>query len=671
MEILLLREITIIFGLSIAVLFICHRFRVPAIVGFLLTGILAGPHGFGLIKAVHEVEILAEIGVVLLLFTIGIEFSLKDLLKIRRSVLLGGTLQVLLTISAIFLIARLIGLTSGESFFMGFLISLSSTAIVLKLLQERAEIDSPHGRTALGILIFQDIIIVPMMLLTPLLAGAMENIGKSLLVLMAKGIGVIILVLISAQWVVPQVLYQIARTRSRELFLLSIVVICLAVAWLTSSIGLSLALGAFLAGLTISESEYSHQALSNVLPFRDVFTSFFFISIGMLLNISFLLEQPVLVILITLGVLALKTVTAGFGVVFLGSPLRIAILAGLALSQVGEFSFILSKVGVGYGLLGGDTYQLFLDVSILSMAATPFIIALSPRLSDLTSELPLLRELKSGLYPMPGIDVSNKKDTLRDHLIIIGYGVNGRNVARAARAAGIPYIIIEMNPETVRSEKARGEPIYYGDAIQEAVLEHAGIKGARVVVIAISDPAATRQITAISRRLNPKVHIIARTRFLQEVEPLHELGADEVIPEEFETSVEIFTRVLTKYLIPRDEIEKFIAEVRSDSYEMFRSPSIPPAYFSDLKLHIPDIEISTFRVNEKSPIVGESLAQIGLRNKYGVTLLAIRRDSHILSNPDGNTQLCADDVIVVLGAPDKIAEVAGLFRNPDEERISE
>lgn len=671
MEISLLREITIIFGLSIAVLFICHRFRVPAIVGFLLTGILAGPHGFGLIKAVHEVEILAEIGVVLLLFTIGIEFSLKDLLKIRRSVLLGGTLQVLLTISAIFLIARLIGLTSGESFFMGFLISLSSTAIVLKLLQERAEIDSPHGRTALGILIFQDIIIVPMMLLTPLLAGAMENIGKSLLVLMAKGIGVIILVLISAQWVVPQVLYQIARTRSRELFLLSIVVICLAVAWLTSSIGLSLALGAFLAGLTISESEYSHQALSNVLPFRDVFTSFFFISIGMLLNISFLLEQPVLVILITLGVLALKTVTAGFGVVFLGSPLRIAILAGLALSQVGEFSFILSKVGVGYGLLGGDTYQLFLDVSILSMAATPFIIALSPRLSDLTSELPLLRELKSGLYPMPGIDVSNKKDTLRDHLIIIGYGVNGRNVARAARAAGIPYIIIEMNPETVRSEKARGEPIYYGDAIQEAVLEHAGIKDARVVVIAISDPAATRQITAISRRLNPKVHIIARTRFLQEVEPLHELGADEVIPEEFETSVEIFTRVLTKYLIPRDEIEKFIAEVRSDSYEMFRSPSIPPAYFSDLKLHIPDIEISTFRVNEKSPIVGESLAQIGLRNKYGVTLLAIRRDSHILSNPDGNTQLCADDVIVVLGAPDKIAEVAGLFRNPDEERISE
>lgn len=272
---------------------------------------------------------------------------------------------------------------------------------------------------------------------------------------------------------------------------------------------------------------------------------------------------------------------------------------------------------------------------------------------------------------MPGIDVSNKKDTLRDHLIIIGYGVNGRNVARAARAAGIPYIIIEMNPETVRSEKARGEPIYYGDAIQEAVLEHAGIKGARVVVIAISDPAATRQITAISRRLNPKVHIIARTRFLQEVEPLHGLGADEVIPEEFETSVEIFTRVLTKYLIPRDEIEKFIAEVRSDSYEMFRSPSIPPAYFSDLKLHIPDIEISTFRVNEKSPIVGESLAQIGLRNKYGVTLLAIRRDSHILSNPDGNTQLCADDVIVVLGAPDKIAEVAGLFRNPDEERIGE
>jgi CPA2 family monovalent cation:H+ antiporter-2 len=652
MEIQLLKDIIIIFGLSIVVLFICHRIRVPAIVGFLLTGILAGPHGLGVVKAVHEVEFLAEVGVVLLLFTIGIEFSLKNLSQIKKSVLVGGSLQVLLTLMATFVIARQIGQPFGESIFIGFLISLSSTAIVLKLIQERAEIDSPHGRTSLAILV------------TPLLAGATGNLGESFLILVAKGIGIILLVIVSAKWIVPQALYQIARTRSRELFLLSVVVICLAVAWLTSSVGLSLALGAFLAGLIISESEYSHQALGNILPFRDVFTSFFFVSIGMLLDVGFLFEQPGLIALIALGVFALKTIIAGSVTVLLGFPLRTTILVGLALSQVGEFSFILSKSGVEHGLLAGNIYQLFLAVSVLTMAATPFIIALAPHLADFVLRLPLPKRLKSGLYPVPGIKVAGKKD----HLIIIGFGVNGKNVARAAKVAGLPYVIIEMNPETVREEYAKGEPIYYGDATQEAVLQHADIKDAMVVVVAIADPAATRRITEIARRLNPKAHMIIRTRYLQEMKPLYELGADEVIPEEFETSVEIFTRVLAKYLIPRAQIERLVAEVRSDGYEMFRRLSKDSASFSDLKLQLPDVEISALRVGEKSPLVGKSLAQLELRKKYGVTVLAIRRDSQILSSPYGDMQLCANDMLFILGSPDKIAGVTSLFRNPEERR---
>jgi len=542
MEIMLLNEIVIIFGLSIAILFICHRLRMPTIVGFLLTGILAGPYGLGLIKAVHEVEILAEVGVVLLLFTIGIEFSLGRLLQIKKSVLMGGSIQVLLTLLVTFVIARQLGQPIGESIFIGFLISLSSTAIVLKLIQERAEVDSPHGRITLGILIFQDIIIVPMILVTPLLAGATGDLGESVLVLIAKGIGIIGLVFVSAKWIVPQVLYQIARTRSRELFLLSVVVICLAVAWITSSAGLSLALGAFLAGLIISESEYSHHALGNILPFRDVFTSLFFISIGMLLDVGFLFRQPGTIVLMALGVLVLKSFIASFATVLLGFPLRTSILVGLALGQVGEFSFILSKTGVEHGLLAGNIYQMFLAVSVLSMVATPFIITLAPRLTDIILLLPLPKRLISGFYPVPDIKVEDKKH----HLIIIGFGVNGRNVARAARVSGIPYAIIEMNPETVRSEQARGEPIYYGDSTQEAVLQHANIKDARIVVAAINDPTATRRITEIIRRLNPEVHLIVRTRYLQELKPLYELGADEVIPEEFETSVEIFTRVLEK-----------------------------------------------------------------------------------------------------------------------------
>ena len=669
MQIPLLGEIVIIFGLSILVLFICYRLRVPTIVGFLLTGIIAGPHGLGLIKAVHEVETLAEIGVVLLLFTIGIEFSLKSLVRVRRSVLLGGSLQVLLTIIVALVIARLFGQSFGESVFIGFLVSLSSTAIVLKLIQERAEVDSPHGRTSLAILIFQDVIVVPMMLLTPLLGGATGNVGKSLLFLLAKGIGVIVVVLISAHWIVPRLLYQIARTRSRELFILSIVVMCFAVAWLTSSIGLSLALGAFLAGLIISESEYSHQALSNILPFRDVFTSFFFISIGMLLDLAFVLKHPLLISLMALGVLFVKTITGSFASALLGFPLRTTILVGLILSQVGEFSFILSRTGLEYNLLDGNIYQTFLSVSVLTMAAAPFIVALAPHIADSISQLPLPERIKSGLYPSPGINIADKKESLKDHLIIIGFGVNGRNVARAAKVAGIPYLIIEMNPDTVRSEQEKGELIYYGDAVQEAVLERAGINDARVLVVAISDPAATRQVTAIARRLNPKVYVIARTRFVQEVKPLYELGASEVIPEEFETSVEIFTRVLTKYLVPRDVIEKFIAEVRSDGYEMFRSPTISSPSLSDLSFHFPNIDICTLQVSDKSSIIGKSLAQIELRNKYGVTLLAIRRDSSILTNPGGDTQLSANDILILLGEPDKVAEVTGLFRNRKEENL--
>ena len=662
MEIPMLNDIVVIFGLAIAVLFLCHKLRVPAVVGFLLTGIFVGPYGFGLVKAVHEVEILAEIGIVLLLFTIGIEFSLGRLLQIRKSVLMGGSLQVLLTFLATLFIARRFGQAYGEAVFIGFLVALSSTAIVLKLIQERAEVDSPHGRTTLGILIFQDIIIVPMILVTPLLAGATGNLGESVLVLLAKGIGIILLVMVSTKWIVPKALYQIARTRNQEVFLLSVVVICLGVAWLTSKAGLSLALGAFLAGLIISESEYSHQALGNILPFRDVFTSFFFVSIGMLLDVGFLIQQPGTIALIALGVLVLKSIIACFVTVLLGFPLRTSILVGLALSQVGEFSFILSRDGLEHGLLAGNIYQVFLAFSILSMAATPFIITLAPRAADIILRLPLPKRLISGFYPVSEIKVKGKKD----HLIIIGFGVNGRNVARAARLSGIPYAVIEMNPETVRNEQAQGEPIYYGDSTQEVILQHANIKDARIVVTAINDPASTRRITEIVRRLNPKVHLIVRSRYLQEMKPLYELGANEVIPEEFETSVEIFTRVLAKYFIPRDEIERLVTEIRSDGYEMFRSLFKESSSFSDLNLQLPNVEISALRVVERSPLVGRSLAEIELRKKYGVTVLAIRRNSQILSNPNVNMPFCANDVLFVLGPPDRVAEVAGLSQNAEE-----
>ncbi len=662
MGIELLTDILIIFSLSVVVLYVCHRLRLPTIVGFLISGILAGPYGLGLIGAIKEVETLAEVGVVLLLFTIGIELSFAKLLEIRKSVLLGGSVQVFLTILVTFLIASRLGYGLGISIFLGFLISLSSTAIVLKLIQERAEVDSPYGRTALGVLIFQDIIIVPMILAAPMLSKVMVIESESLIVLLLKVIGILLLVIAGARWIVPRLLYQIAKTRNREVFLLSIFVICLAVAWATSSAGFSLSIGAFLAGLIISESEYSHEALSNVLPFRDIFTSFFFISIGMLLNVDFLFQQSWVVLLIALGVLVSKSAIAGLAAIFLGLPLRTSILVGLALCQVGEFSFILSETGIEHGLLDEYSYQMFLAVSVTTMLVTPFMILLAPRLADHILRLPIPGKLRSGFSPL--LEPSAK--AAKDHLIIIGFGLNGRNIARAAVAAGIPYVIIEINPDTVKSEQAKGEPIYYGDATRETILEHANIKDARIIVSVINDPVANRRIVELARRLNPQAYLISRTRYVHEVKPLYDLGADEVVPEEFETSIEIFTRVLEQYLVPRDHIEDLIAEVRSGGYKMFRNLSKVPPPAPDLKVELPEIKIGALSVSENSPSVGKSLAQMELRRKHGILVLAIRRNSQIISNPDSSMQLNAGDELFVLGAPEKISELDRLIIHPNE-----
>lgn len=665
MEIPLLNGIVVIFSLAIVVILICHRLKIPSVVGYLITGILAGPYGFSLINEVHEVEVLAEIGIILLLFTIGIEFSLKKLMELRKPVLVGGSLQLLFTGGISLILAMVIGLSFNQAIFAGFLITLSSTAIVLKIIQERGEIDSPHGRGSLGILIFQDVAVVPMMLIVPILVGVGEggDLTNELIMLGVKGIVIVVAVVISAKWVIPYLLYSIVKTKSRELFLLSIVLICFAVAWITSKAGLSLALGAFLAGLIISESEYSHEALGSVLPFKDIFLSFFFVSIGMLFNIGFLLENLLLVILVTFGVIALKALAASLSAMIIGFPLRSAILVGFALSQVGEFSFILSRTGAQYGMFSGDSYNLFLAVSVISMALTPFIISSSPKLARRVLDLPFPIRFKTGSYPLK--QEEDLSDTLEDHIVIIGYGINGKNVSQAASISEIPYVILEMNPDVVKQERDKGEPIYQGDACQEAVLEHLNIKKARVLVIAISDPAAARGITETARRLSKKVYIIVRTRYIREIDPLCELGANEIIPEEFETSVEISARILHKYLIPKDEIEKFISELRSESYEMFRSMSRKTRHFQNLKMHIPDMDIKSFRVGENSSLIGQDMSEIKLRQDYGVTVLAIRRNTEFILNPDGDFRIESNDILILVGLLDKLIDISPLFSSDE------
>ncbi len=657
MEIPLLREVMIIFSLSIAVILACHRMKIPPIVGFLLTGVFIGPHGLGFIKAVNDVDILATIGIVLLLFTVGMEFSLKKILEYRRYFLIGGTFQVAITVLAGFLIGTLIGRPWGESLFLGFLISLSSTAITLRVLDEKSESETPHGRLAVGILIFQDIVAIPMMLVTPFLGIGGTTIGPNFISTAVIGVFVLAIALFAATKIVPKILYQIAKTRRRELFLLTVLTICFSVAWLTSSIGLSLSLGAFLAGLIISESEYRHEAISDILPFQDVFTSFFFVSIGMLLDIGFVLSQPFMILLMTAAILLLKTGIAGISAIILGMPLRTAILTGLSLSQIGEFSFVLAKNGADYGLTDEYHYQLFLAISLLTMGLTPSLIASSGKIAKLILRLPFPEKLKTGLSPR----LDEAKAKLKNHIIIIGYGLSGKNLALSAKQAGIPYIILEMNPETVKLEKEKGEPIHFGDATHEVVLRHADIENATVAAIVINDFNASSRIVEVLKRLNPNIYVIIRTHYFKQIHPLYDLGANDVIPDELGSSVEIFTKVLNLYQIPGDHIEKIAHDIRTTSYSNLKLIYKHGATLYDLKFGMPSLKIESFFVSDKCDFLERTLEELQLRANFGVTIVAIKRNNVTITSIDAKTEIKANDVLTVTGDTVSLEKMATMF----------
>ena len=658
----MLHQITMTLAFAAVAVFFCHYARIPTVVAFILTGLAIGPRGLGLIHNVHEVEELAEIGVVLLLFTIGLEFSFARLFSVKRLALLGGGGQVALTTLAFMPGGVLLLGNFKSAFFFGFLLALSSTAIVLRLISDKGEMESPHGKTALGILIFQDIAVVPMMLFMPMLSSAQTGISPDAILLLAKGAAILILVMASALWIVPMLLDRVAATRNRELFQLTIIVLCFSVAWLTYKAGLSLALGAFMAGLVISESEYSHQAMANAIPFRDVFASFFFISVGMLLDTGFVWSHAGLVLALTLAVMAVKigaTYCVGY---LMGFSFRTAIVTALFLCQVGEFSFVLYRAAMSHDILKGDAYQYFLAVSVLTMLAAPFIIAGSSRIAAVASRLPMTKRMRYGLHHAREQKDAEAFSRLAGHLVIIGFGFTGKQLARAARTWQIPYVIIEYNPVTVREEKEKGEPIFFGDATQEAILAHASLAAARVVAVAIPDPVCVRRVTKLARQMNPGIHIVTRTRFLSDYKELRALGADDVIPEEYETSIEVFSLVLSRYAVPRHEIEEFVDQVRADGYEMFRR--LPESAASLCEYTLPNAEIVRFTVKQGARAEGRTLGELALRKDHGVTVLSIRKAGSVVSSPGADTLLLAGDVLLAVGEKKLLADAACLFAKP-------
>lgn len=661
----LFADLVVLLVVSIGVLFVSHQVRAPGIIAFLVSGMLLGPHGLGLVSAVHEVEQLAEIGVILLLFTIGLEFSLADLLRMRRVVLLGGSLQVFGVTAVVAGGAVAAGIPTNQAIFLGMIASLSSTAVVLRLFQERAEVDAPHGRVSLGILVYQDLMIVPMILLIPVLAGGSGSLGSALAAFAVKTVAALVGVVVLARFVVPQLLHRVVQTRNRDLFLLTVVTVCLATAWAAGEAGMSLPLGAFLAGLLISESQYSHQALADILPFRDLFASFFFISIGMLLDLGLIADNPVPLAATVLGLLVVKGLAAGIATAAVGGSLATIAMTGLGLSQVGEFSFVLAGTGMAAGLLTQGAYHWFVAASVITMGLTPFILRLGPPLAEGMRRVPLLERLSVGSLAE---DPSGRAKELSGHVVIVGFGVNGRNVAHAARLGGIPHVAVDMNPSLVAAAREEGFEVVYGDATRQAFLEYLGVERAHALVVAIPDASSTRQIIALTRSINPRCTIVARTHQVEEVEDLLELGANFAIPADLETSIEIVARLLATYLIPRAEIDAFISELRAGQYQMFRSLRAT-SDLEDLRQTLTDVEIQTLRVDDQSTIAGRALNETDLRNVYGVSVVAVRRGESLIPNPGGDQIVLAGDLLVLLGLAEEIAAVTPLIRGDVAESL--
>ena len=656
-----LGNLLVIFSVSIAVVFIFHQFRLPSIAGFLVAGALIGPHGLNLIGDIGTVQVLAEIGVVLLLFTIGIEFSLVQLASLRRLLFVAGPIQVSSVLLVAWLGAMVVGLTWQEGIFWGFLVSLSSTAIVLKALSNRGDSDSIHGRTTVGILIFQALAVVPMMLLTPILASRGEGSGGSVLYTLAGSILVVGLIIAAAWYAVPKLLEHIVRSRSRELFLLTIIVLCLGIAWLTSLGGLSLALGAFIAGLVISESEYSHQAMADVLPFRDSFNSLFFVSIGILMDWRVLIDHTVLVGGLLLAILLVKFVAGGAASLAMNIPPRSAFMVGVALAQVGEFSFLLAQQGQESGLLRGAPYQVFLSVSVLSMIVTPFLMQWSPLMARRIEAVQRLRHWLPMRTEAHMLQTEGKQIRLKDHVIIVGYGLNGRNLARVLSETEIPHLALDLDGDTVRRESRHGVPIYYGDATNPNVLRHVKIEDAKVLVVAISDPFITRRTVQVAKGLNPKVRVVVRTRYLRELEELHDIGADDVVPEEFETSIEIFALVLRTYNLPQDFITIKAEQVRREGYALLRRSELPELAHHLRGGTLTDAEVETCRIDDDSPAVGKTLMELSIRPRTGASVIAWTRDGVTESNPGLKTKLKGGDIVVLLGSRLQIRRAMSLL----------
>lgn len=651
----LLGDLLLLVGLAVPIVALAHRIGAPPLTGLIAAGVVVGPGGFGLIDGAEEIEALSELGVALLLFAIGLELSLSHVRQWARAVLLGGGLQVGGTLGVVAAAGLALGLPFGQAVFYGALVAMSSTAIVTRAYADRGELDTRHGRSVISILLFQDLCILPLMLLLPLLARvdgaqALAAAGE-----LARGLAIMVALVAGGQFAVRWTLDRVVLFRDRDLFTLCVGFFGLAAALITSAAGFSIVIGAFIAGLIISESEYGLQALSDVLPFRALFSGIFFTSVGMLLDVPAILAQPGLLLALTAALVAVKAGLVAGAVRALGGLWTTALISGLSLAQVGEFSILLAAAGLPLGLFRPGDYQLFLSAAVLSMAATPAMIQLArPAVWRLAA--------RSGLAAGRGGQPEAGRGGRAGHTVIVGYGLAGRYLARVLQAARIACIVVEQNAELVARARHDGIAVVFGDGTQHAVLDHVGLDKARVIVFAISSPTDERRGVVLAREINRAVRIVVRTRYVLAIDELRKLGADDIVVEEFEASIELFARALDSYEIPINRIRREVESVRTEHYGLLRGKTAPDLRLDALRhLGVHDA-LELVEVEDGAPAIGGSATTLELRRRTGAVQVAVVRDGQPIYRREPDFRYRAGDTVVLVGDPDCLSRAMALFR---------
>ena len=624
--------------------------RQPAILGYLIGGIIVGPGGLGVIKELIQVETLAQFGVAFLLFALGVEFSFAELKKVQGISLGGGGLQIVFTILITALTMGILGWDTSpiQGIFLGAILSLSSTAVVLKCLMERNEMASPQGQIMLGILVVQDLALGLMLAVLPALnqpeGGVIfEAVGRSLLLIGLFALGAVI----AGIWVIPKLLQFLAKTESKELFLLGVVALCLGIALLTEHLGFSIEMGAFVAGLMISEVEYADQTLTYVEPIRDIFAALFFVAVGMLIDPIFLWEHLELIIGLMLLIVAGKTLIIIPIVKLFGYSWRTSIITGLGLAQIGEFSFVLASAGQGLGLVSRRVYLLIVGTTALTLIITPFILQFALKLLDWIEEKWDLSNLLENSQKITNISEDLPQ---QNHIIVCGYGRVGRNLVRLLQSHNYAVIVIDQSEKTVQELRNNQIPYLYGNAASLHVLEAAGVDRAASMAIALPDPMSTRLCLKRSLEFSPNLDVIVIADRDKDIELLYQLGAKEVVQPEFEASLELSNHVLTKMGLGGDKIQQEMQKIRQSQYSDFRPKQSAQEVARDLQQATQEMNSKWYALPTNSPLMGMTLEESNIRPMTGISIMAIRRfTGEEIDYPDGQVRLEKDDKLLVVG----------------------